>query len=69
MVYSAKLVSGLGAGMGAVVVGAWGHSGAFVLAGSISLFAGFMALFLSPPGRDKDKRIVPNPQPLGDETA
>ncbi|WP_031475959.1 OFA family MFS transporter [Streptomyces bicolor] len=70
MVYSAKLVSGLGAGMGAVVVGAWGHSGAFILAGSISLFAGCMALFLTPPGRDKtESRVVPNPQPLGEDMA
>jgi predicted MFS family arabinose efflux permease len=70
MVYSAKLVSGLGAGMGAVVVGAWGHSGAFILAGSISLLAGCMALFLTPPGRDKEtRRIAPNPQPLGEDTA
>ena len=69
MVYSAKLVSGLGAGMGAVVVSAWGHSGAFILAGSISLFAGCVAVFLSPPGRDKEKRIAPNPRPLGEDTA
>ncbi|NBE54829.1 OFA family MFS transporter [Streptomyces boluensis] len=64
MVYSSKLVSGLGAGMGALVVGAWGHSGAFILAGSISFFAGFVALFLTPPGRPKSKKITPNPQPI-----
>ncbi|MDI3406677.1 OFA family MFS transporter [Streptomyces cavernicola] len=64
MVYSSKLVSGLGAGMGAVVVSAWGHSGAFILAGSISFFAGFVALFLTPPGRPKSKKITPNPQPI-----
>ncbi|MDQ8706307.1 OFA family MFS transporter [Streptomyces sp. LHD-70] len=64
MVYSSKLVSGLGAGMGAVVVGTWGHSGAFILAGSISFFAGFVALFLSPPGRPKPGKITPNPQPI-----
>ncbi|MFG3659483.1 OFA family MFS transporter [Streptomyces sp. NPDC047706] len=69
MVYSSKLVSGLGSGMGAVVVTAWGLNGAFILAGSISFFAGFVALFLSPPGRPKSKRITPNPQPLGEETA
>ncbi|MFE6802573.1 OFA family MFS transporter [Streptomyces sp. NPDC057696] len=69
MVYSSKLVSGLGAGMGAVVVGAWGHSGAFVLAGCISFFAGFIALFLSQPGRSKSHDIQPNPQPLGEEMA
>ena len=69
MVYSSKLVSGLGAGMGSVVVGAWGHSGAFILAGCISIFAGFVALFLSPPGRPKPRGIRPNPQPLGEEMA
>ncbi|MFJ8805760.1 OFA family MFS transporter [Streptomyces sp. NPDC102490] len=66
MVYSSKLVSGLGAGMGSVVVGVWGYNGAFSLAGSISIFAGFVALFLHPPGRSKDKRITPNPRPLGE---
>jgi MFS family permease len=56
LVYSSKLVSGLlGSGMGAVVVANWGHSGAFTLAGSISLFAAFIALFLSAPGRPKAK--------------
>ncbi|MGH4028887.1 OFA family MFS transporter [Actinomycetota bacterium Odt1-20B] len=69
MVYSSKLVSGLGAGMGAVVVDAWGHSGAFTLAGCISFFAGCIALFLSPPGRPKSRGIRPNPQPLGEEMA
>lgn len=69
MVYSSKLVSGLGAGMGAVVVGAWGHSGAFILAGCISIFAGFVALFLTQPGRPKSRDIRPNPQPLGEEMA
>ncbi|WP_372344807.1 OFA family MFS transporter [Streptomyces sp. KL116D] len=69
MVYSSKLVSGLGAGMGSLVVGAWGLSGAFILAGCISFFAGIVALFLSPPGRPKSGAIKPNPQPLGEEMA
>ncbi len=70
LVYSSKLVSGLlGSGMGAVVVHHWGHAGAFTLAGSISLFAGFIALFLSQPGRPNSKNITPNPQPLGEEMA
>ncbi|GGK11066.1 MFS transporter [Streptomyces camponoticapitis] len=65
MVYSSKLVSGLlGSGMGAVVVGAWGYGGAFVLAGSISLFAAFVALFLHQPGRPKGKLVKANPAPL-----
>lgn len=56
LVYSSKLVSGLlGSGMGAVVVANWGFTGAFTLAGSISLFAAFIALFLSQPGRPKAK--------------
>lgn len=68
LVYSSKLVSGLlGSGMGAFVVSHWGHSGAFTLAGSISLFAGFVALFLTPPGRPKKKDIEPNPQPISRE--
>lgn len=67
LVYSSKLVSGLlGSGMGAFVVSHWGHSGAFTLAGSISLFAGFVALFLTPPGRSP-KDIEPNPQPISRE--
>ncbi|MVO87188.1 MFS transporter [Streptomyces sp. p1417] len=70
LVYSSKLVSGLlGSGLGSVVVSHWGHTGAFTLAGSISLFAGFIALFLSQPGRPRAKNITPNPQPLGEEMA
>lgn len=57
LVYSSKLVSGLlGAGMGIIVVTNWGYAGAFILAGSISLFAAFVALFLTPPGRPKPSR-------------
>ncbi|MGW7514103.1 OFA family MFS transporter [Streptomyces sp. NPDC054796] len=68
MVYSSKLLSGLaGSGLGAVVVGAWGYGGAFVLAGSISLFAGFIALFLYQPGRPRRKSIQPNPNPISRE--
>lgn len=70
MVYSSKLVSGLGAGMGFVVVDAWGLDGAFILAGCISFFAGFVALFLTPPGRPKTRGsggIKPNPQPISRE--
>ncbi|WP_069885097.1 OFA family MFS transporter [Streptomyces luteocolor] len=70
LVYSSKLVSGLlGSGLGSLVVHHWGHTGAFTLAGSISLFAGFIALFLSQPGRPKPRKISPNPQPLGEEMA
>jgi hypothetical protein len=70
MVYSSKLISGLvGSGMGAVVVGAWDYHGAFVLAGSIGLASAVLALFLKSPDRPKAQRIVPNPQPLGEEMA
>jgi len=52
MVYSSKLVSGLvGSGLGAVVVGAWGYGGAFVLAGCIGLFTGALSFMLKQPGR------------------
>ena len=65
LVYSSKLVSGLlGSGMGAVVVANWGYGGAFILAGSISLFAACMALFLTPPGRPKSKSLTANPMPI-----
>jgi predicted MFS family arabinose efflux permease len=65
LVYSSKLVPGLlGSGMGAVVVSVWDYSGAFLLAGSISLFAGFMALFLHPPGRPRARRVAANPRPI-----
>jgi MFS family permease len=70
MVYSSKLISGLvGSGLGAVVVDAWDYHGAFVLAGSIGLASAVLALFLKSPGRPKARRIVPNPQPLGEEMA
>ncbi|NGN63594.1 OFA family MFS transporter [Streptomyces sp. A7024] len=69
MVYSSKLVSGLGAGMGSIAVTAWGLNGAFTLAGSLSLLAFFIALFLKAPGRDYRGRLVvsPNPKPISRE--
>jgi hypothetical protein len=52
------------------VVGAWDYEGAFVIAGSIGLASAVLALFLKAPGRPKpQRRIVPNPQPLGEEMA
>ncbi|MCX4237526.1 OFA family MFS transporter [Streptomyces sp. NPDC020707] len=70
MVYSSKLISGLvGSGVGAIVVGAWGYGGAFALAGSIGLGSAVLALFLRAPGRPHPKRVVPNPHPIGEETA
>jgi hypothetical protein len=64
------VISGLfGSGVGAVVVGVWGYPGAFVMAGSIGLFAGCLALFLRQPGRnDRGKVLVTaNPQPVSRE--
>jgi hypothetical protein len=54
--------------MGKVVVDNWGHNGAFTLAGSISLFAAFIALFLTPPGRPKAKSLTANPMPISRDT-
>ncbi len=70
MVYSSKLVSGLGAGMGFMVVDAWGLNGAFIPAGSISFFAGFLALFLAAPGRDRkgNPLVKAEPAPVSRET-
>jgi MFS family permease len=69
LVYSSKLVSGLlGSGMGAVVVEAWEYHGAFLLAGSIGLFAAILSLFLRQPRADKTAALpspvtaTPSPQ-------
>ncbi|MER5760498.1 OFA family MFS transporter [Streptomyces sp. NPDC002082] len=52
IVYSSKLISGLvGSGVGAVVVGAWGYEGAFVIAGCVGLMSAVLAVFLKSPGR------------------
>jgi MFS family permease len=68
MIYSSKLLSGLaGAGLGSLVVGAWGYGGAFGIAGGTSLFAGVVALFLHQPGRPKKSLIKPNPKPISRE--
>ena len=68
MVYSAKLVGGLfGGGLGAVVVGAWGYTGAYILAGIMGLVSAVMALGLRQPGRPKAKKIEPNPYPISRE--
>jgi MFS family permease len=52
LVYSAKLIGGVGGGgLAAGVIVAWGYTGAYVLAGSIALIAAIMTLFLRQPGR------------------
>jgi MFS family permease len=68
MVYSSKLLSGLaGAGMGSVVVSAWGYGGAFSLAGGTALLSGAIALFLHQPGMPRKSSIKPNPKPISRE--
>jgi MFS family permease len=68
MVYSAKLVSGLfGGGLGAVVIGAWGYSGAYSLAGAMGILSAILALGLRQPGRPGRQKIVPNPHPISRE--
>ncbi|MER7169879.1 OFA family MFS transporter [Streptomyces mesophilus] len=68
MVYSSKLVSGLaGSGLGAMVYSAWGANGAFILAGSIAVFAGFVSMTLTQPGRVKVAKVDANPQPISRE--
>jgi MFS family permease len=52
LVYSAKLIGGLGGGgLAAAVIVSWGYTGAYVLAGCIALLAAVMTLFLRQPGR------------------
>jgi MFS family permease len=59
LVYSAKLVGGVGGGgLGAMVVTAWGYTGAYILAGCIALLAAGITLFLHQPGRPKTKTTV-----------
>jgi len=59
LVYSAKLVGGVGGGgLGAMVVSSWGYTGAYVLAGCIALLAAGLTLFLHQPGRPKSKTTV-----------
>ncbi|MEQ0565525.1 OFA family MFS transporter, partial [Amycolatopsis sp. NEAU-NG30] len=52
LVYSAKLVGGVGGGgLAAAVISAWGYTGAYVLAGCIAILAALLTLFLRQPGR------------------
>jgi MFS family permease len=57
LVYSAKLVGGVGGGgLAAGVIVAWGYTGAYILAGCIALIAALLTLFLRQPGRPRTKR-------------
>lgn len=64
IVYSAKLVSGLfGGGLGAIVIVAWGYTGAYTLAGIMGFISAGLALMLRQPGR----KVEPNPRPISRE--
>ncbi|MFL6127198.1 OFA family MFS transporter [Actinophytocola sp.] len=52
LVYSAKLIGGVGGGgLAAAVVNAWSYTGAYCLAGGIALLSALLTLFLRQPGR------------------
>ncbi|MFF1615606.1 OFA family MFS transporter, partial [Amycolatopsis sp. NPDC058278] len=54
LVYSAKLVGGVGGGgLAAGVISAWGYTGAYVMAGCIAVLSAVLTLFLRQPGRSR----------------
>ncbi len=58
LVYSAKLIGGVGGGgVAAAVVNAWGYTGAYILAGGIALLSAVLTLFLRQPGRDRTPTV------------
>jgi MFS family permease len=59
LVYSAKLIGGVGGGgLAAGVVTAWGYNGAYILAGCIALLSAALTLFLRQPGRDRTEALA-----------
>lgn len=59
LVYSAKLVGGVGGGgLAAGVVSAWGYNGAYILAGCSALAAALLTLFLRQPGRSRTGEVL-----------
>ncbi|MBE1462449.1 OFA family MFS transporter [Kibdelosporangium phytohabitans] len=61
LVYSAKLVGGIGGGgLAAGVVTAWGYTGAYVLAGCIALVSAVLTLFLKQPGHARNADTRPS---------
>jgi MFS family permease len=57
LVYSAKLVGGIGGGgLAGMAVEAWGYTGTYVLAGCIALLSAGLVLLLRQPGRDREPR-------------
>jgi MFS family permease len=62
LVYSAKLIGGVGGGgLAAGVVSAWGYNGAYILAGGIALLSAVLTLFLRQPGRNRIEESEPAP--------
>ena len=60
LVYSAKLVGGVGGGgLAAGVISAWGYTGAYVLAGSIAILSAVLTLFLRQPRRMRHQPAEP----------
>ena len=56
LVYSAKLVGGVGGGgLAASVISAWGYSGGYYLAGGIAFLSALITLLLRQPGRPADQ--------------
>ncbi|MFD4652584.1 OFA family MFS transporter [Streptomyces sp. NPDC057889] len=63
LVYSAKLVGGVGGGgLAASVISAWGYSGGYYLAGGIAFLSALITLLLRQPGRPADQEL-PGVQP------
>ncbi|MDT7727680.1 MAG: hypothetical protein QOI21_4256 [Actinomycetota bacterium] len=64
LVYSAKLIGGVGGGgLAAGVIVAWGYTGAYVLAGCIAILAAVLTLFLRQPGRATAVPLTEQPTP------
>jgi MFS family permease len=60
LVYSAKLVGGVGGGgLAAGVISAWGYTGAYILAGCIAILSAVLTLFLRQPGRVRHQPAEP----------
>jgi MFS family permease len=63
LVYSAKLVGGVGGGgLAAGVIDAWGYDGAYILAGGIALLSALLTLFLRQPGRPRTPGALAAPR-------
>jgi MFS family permease len=59
LVYSAKLVGGVGGGgLAASVISAWGYTGGYTLAGGIAFLSAAITMFLRQPGRRRGERSL-----------